>query len=75
MTEAMIAELLKLSPAERIQLAEDLWDSVAAQPDLLPALSDDQRQEIERRVAEHMRNPSSALRWEDVRTRLWSRLG
>lgn len=75
MKEAMIAELLKLSPAERIQLAEDLWDSVAAQPDLLPALSDDQRQEIERRVAEHMRNPSSALRWEDVRTRLWSRLG
>ncbi len=75
MTEAMIAELLKLSPAERIQLAEDLWDSVAAQPDLLPALSDDQRQEIERRVAEHVRNPSSALRWEDVRTRLWSRLG
>lgn len=75
MKEAVIAELLKLSPAERIQLAEDLWDSVAAQPDLLPALSDDQRQEIERRVAEHMRNPSSALRWEDVRTRLWSRLG
>ena len=75
MKEAMIAELLKLSPAERIQLAEDLWDSVAAQPDLLPALSDDQRQEIERRVAEHVRNPSSALRWEDVRTRLWSRLG
>ena len=74
MTEAMIAELLKLSPAERIQLAEDLWDSVAAQPDLLPALSDDQRQEIERRVAEHVRNPSSARRWEDVRTRLWSRL-
>lgn len=75
MKEAVIAELLKLSPAERIQLAEDLWDSVAAQPDLLPALSDDQRQEIERRVAEHVRNPSSALRWEDVRTRLWSRLG
>jgi len=33
MKETVIAELLKLSPAERIQLAEDLWDSVAAQPD------------------------------------------
>ncbi|TKB77638.1 MAG: addiction module protein [Nitrospira sp.] len=75
MKNAVIAELLKLSPAERIQLAEDLWDSVAARPDLLPALSDDQRQEIERRVAEHARDPSSALSWEDVRARLWSRLG
>ena len=75
MKNTVIAELLKLSPAERIQLAEDLWDSVAARPELLPALSDDQRQEIERRVAEHMRDPSSALSWEDVRTRLWSRLG
>ncbi len=75
MNEAMIGELLKLSPAERIQLAEDLWDSVAVRPDLLPVLSDNQRQEIERRVAEHVRDPGSALTWEDVRTRLWSRLG
>lgn len=75
MKEAVIEELLKLSPAERIQLAEDLWDSVAAQPENLPALSDDQRREIERRVAEHTRDPSSALTWEEVRARLWSRLG
>lgn len=75
MKEAVIAELLKLSPAERIQLAEDLWDSVAAQPESLPALSDDQRREIERRVAEHTRDPGSALTWEEVRARLWSRLG
>ena len=75
MKEAVIAELLKLSPAERIQLAEDLCDSVAAQPENLPALSDDQRREIERRVAEHTRDPSSALTWEEVRARLWARLG
>jgi putative addiction module component (TIGR02574 family) len=75
MKEGLVAELLKLSPAERIQLAEDLWDSVAAQPELLPALSDDQRNEIERRIAEHERDPGSALTWDDVRERLWSRLG
>ena len=75
MKETLVTELLKLSPAERIQLAEDLWDSVAAQPELLPALLDEQRREIERRVAEHERDPGSALTWEDVRQRLWSRLG
>ena len=75
MKEPLAAEILKLSPAERIQLAEDLWDSVAAQPELLPPLSDDQRKEIERRLAEHARDPSTAFTWEEVRARLWSRLG
>ncbi|MBI3711054.1 MAG: addiction module protein [Proteobacteria bacterium] len=70
-----LAELFKLSPADRIQLAEDLWDSVAAQPDNLPPLTEAQRAEIERRLAEHARDPSAAISWEEVRKRLWSRVG
>lgn len=70
-----LADLFKLSPAERIQLAEDLWDSVAADPQAYPALTDAQRAEIERRLAEHARDPSSAKSWDEVRARLWSRVG
>jgi putative addiction module component (TIGR02574 family) len=70
-----LAELFKLSPAERIQLAEDLWDSVAARPEDLPPLTDTQRAEIERRIADHAHAPESALNWDEIRTRLWSRLG
>ncbi len=70
-----LAELFKLSAAERIQLAEDLWDSIAAEPNGVPALSDVQRAEIERRFSEHKQNPSEAIKWEDVRARLWSRVG
>ena len=68
-------DLFKLSPAERIQLAEDLWDSVAADPDSMPPLSDEQKAELERRLAEHARDPSSAVEWEEVRKRLWSLVG
>jgi putative addiction module component (TIGR02574 family) len=71
----LLDELLKLSPAERIQLAEDLWDSVASDPKQLPPLSDAQRAEIARRMADHERDPATALDWDDVRKRLWSRLG
>jgi putative addiction module component (TIGR02574 family) len=71
----LFAELFKLSPAERIQLAEDLRDSVAAEPEQLQPLSAEQRAEMSRRLAEHARNPSSALVWNDVRARLWSRVG
>lgn len=56
MVNVSFAELLKLSVPERIQLAEDLWDSIAAEPDALP-LTDSQRAGIERRLAEHERDP------------------
>jgi len=71
-----LAELFKLTPAERIQLAEDLWDSVAANPDddVMP-LSEEQLAEIDRRIREHVADPSTALPWEDIRKRLWSKVG
>ncbi|MFC5696933.1 addiction module protein [Pseudomonas sp. GCM10022186] len=70
--ESLPDELLKLSPAERIQLAEDLWDSVAAHPESLPTLSEEERREIDRRLAEHDAAPETAVSWEEVRKRLWS---
>jgi putative addiction module component (TIGR02574 family) len=71
--KSLLAELLELSPAERIQLAEDLWDSVVASPETMPSLTAEQVAELERRLAEHIRNPSSAIPWEEARARLWSR--
>jgi putative addiction module component (TIGR02574 family) len=68
-------EVFKLSPAERIHLAEDPWDSVAANPEKLPPRAEAQRAEIERRLSEHARDPSSAMSWEVLRAGLCSRLG
>lgn len=74
MANLSLDELLKLSVPERIQLAEDLWDSIAAEPDALP-LTDAQRAEIKRRLAGHDRDPESAIPWEEVRARLHQRFG
>jgi putative addiction module component (TIGR02574 family) len=75
MNKPLLAELLQLSPAERIQLAEDLWDSVAAMPEAIPPLTEVQRAEIDRRLAAYTESPASALPWDDVRAKLWLRLG
>jgi putative addiction module component (TIGR02574 family) len=64
-----ISDLLCLSVTERLQLVEDLWDSIAADSAEI-SLSAEQREEIDRRLAEHDRNPESALPWEEVRARL-----
>ncbi len=70
MNRALLKELMELSPEERIQLAEDLWDSIAQ--DELPPLTDAQKKEIDRRIEEHERDPSTALPWDEVRKWLWS---
>ncbi len=74
MDKSLVSELLQLSPSERIQLAEDLWDSVVANDQDVPPLTDEQRQELQRRLVEHERDPSTAIPWEEVRARLWARL-
>lgn len=74
MSTTPLSELLKLSEAERIQLAQDLWDSIPVRSGALP-LDEDQLREMERRVAEHQADPASAIPWEDARTRLRERFG
>jgi putative addiction module component (TIGR02574 family) len=63
----------KLSVAERIQLAEDLWDSIAAGAGDLP-LTDAQRAELDRRLADLERDPGAGESWDVVRTRIEKRL-
>lgn len=64
------AELRKLSVAERIQLAEDLWDSIAQEPTSAPGLTTVQSEELRRRLAADSADPSSAVSWESVREEL-----
>ena len=74
-TELMqAADLIsKLSVAERIQLAEELWDSVAAETGDLP-LSASQKAELERRLADLERDPGAGEPREVVCVRIEQRL-
>ncbi len=71
-TSATTAEYLKLSVSERIQLVEDIWDSIAAEASNTVELSQAQIAELHRRVAEHRADPSTAVPWEQVRSKLFS---
>lgn len=66
-------DFLSLSVAERIQLAEDIWDSIAAESPESMALTPDQFQAIQTRLGEHELDPSSAVPWDQVRTELFQR--
>lgn len=50
-----IEEILKLDVKERLELIEEIWDSIAAHPDAIP-LTAAQRKELDRRKREHRRD-------------------
>jgi putative addiction module component (TIGR02574 family) len=66
------AEILKLSVAERIELVGDIWDSIAADAPGSIELTEAQRRELRRRLAEHDADPGSAIPWAQVRDELFS---
>lgn len=74
MGKVPIEELLMLSVPERIQLVEDLWDSIAAEQESLP-VTDAQKEELRRRLEEHEADPDSAIPWTEVRERLIEKYG
>jgi putative addiction module component (TIGR02574 family) len=62
-------DILALSVSERIQLVEEIWDSIATEPETVP-LTGAQRKELDRRKREHRLDPSAAKAWPEVRARL-----
>ena len=58
-----------LSPSEKLQLVEDLWDDLAATPSDVP-LPDWQMEELDRRKANLMSHPASGLGWDEVKRRV-----
>jgi putative addiction module component (TIGR02574 family) len=66
--------IFDLSPSEKLQLVEDLWDDLAANPEAAP-VHDWQKQELERRKLNLLRNPDSGASWEEVKQRIRSRYG
>lgn len=62
-------ELRKLPLAERLELVEDLWDSIAHESNQL-SLTQAQMDELDRRFADYEANPDNGVAWEEVRDRL-----
>jgi len=71
MPSSNLANLLKLPADERAEIAMALWESLTDQErESELELSSDQKAELDRRWAEHLVNPESAIPWEEVRRKL-----
>lgn len=66
--------IFDLSPPEKLQLVEDLWDDLAATPSEVP-VHGWQKDELARRKANLLSRPASGLTWDAVKNTVRSRYG
>jgi putative addiction module component (TIGR02574 family) len=63
-------EIEQLSIDERLELVEALWDSIAS----TAALTEVQREELDRRLADHRQDPDDVVPWHDVKAAISTRI-
>jgi putative addiction module component (TIGR02574 family) len=69
MKKITASDILELTVSERIQLVEDIWESIVAVPEAVP-LTEAQREQIERRLDAYHKNPDAGSPWEIVKQRI-----
>lgn len=74
MKKISATDTLELSIPERIQLVEDIWDTIAAQTDSLE-LTEDEKKIIDKRLETYHNNPDSGSPWNEVYKRITGKHG
>ena len=69
MTRITATDALSLSIPERIQLVEDIWDSIASEADSVE-LTEDKKRIIDERLQAYHDNPNASSPWKDVYERI-----
>ncbi len=66
---SVLLEFEKFSIAEKILMLEDLWDSIATEQERFE-LTVEQRDELDRRVADYYSSPDVGYSWEEVKSKI-----
>ena len=69
MSTAKNINIQELSQSERILLAEELWDSVAQNQDILE-VTDSQKKLLDERLAAYKASPEEGFSWEEVKNEM-----
>lgn len=69
MSKRSMKKILELSVAERLRLAQALWESVRREPESLE-VTPAERRVLDRRLGAHRRNPAAGASWPVVRKRV-----
>lgn len=66
MNTQLLQQASALDVDEQIELVEAIWDSIVSRG-AAPALTEAQKTELDRRLADHLTNPNDVLPWSEVK--------
>lgn len=66
MDTQLLQQARVLAIDEQIELVEAIWDGIVSR-DAAPLLTEAQKTEIDRRLADHLANPNDVIPWSEVK--------
>jgi putative addiction module component (TIGR02574 family) len=66
----LLSQIKSLSPAEKAELLDTVWESLEADS---ASLTDGQQAELDHRIARHEQGPSDVIPWQQVRAGLFKK--
>jgi putative addiction module component (TIGR02574 family) len=71
---ATLESIRSMNLDERIQLVQAIWDEIAAEQAEKTDLTEEQKQELDRRLAAYEAAPDKVIPWEEVKAQAEARL-
>ncbi|MCI0616752.1 addiction module protein [bacterium] len=69
MKTSVLSKIQELSVSERIRLVEEIWDSIAANPESVP-VTNARKKELDRRLKALKQSPREVSTWSDLKKRV-----
>ena len=66
MSTQILQQAKVLDIDEQIELVEAIWDGIVSRG-AVPSLTDAQKSELDRRLADHQANPDNVVSWNEVK--------
>jgi putative addiction module component (TIGR02574 family) len=66
-----LSEIKALSIGDRIQIVQDILESIAAEQ-AYPDLTTAQKRELDRRITDYEENPDDLMTWEEIKASISS---
>jgi putative addiction module component (TIGR02574 family) len=67
MNAQLLQQACELDLNEQIELVEAIWNNIVKR-DATPALTENQKTELDNRLNDYLANPNDVLSWQEVKT-------
>lgn len=73
MKTQLLEQARVLAIDEQIELAEAIWDGIVSR-NAVPPLTETQKIELDRRLADHLNSPDDVVSWDEVKAAALAKL-